>query len=200
MCTMKNYTVFLICSLSCISASDFNTRQVKLGEEVTLLCTNFTSTPSQVTWFRVAKLTGLQRISHMFCSSESASYYDGFQNGRFNVVSNMSTIFLQIKQMTASDSGMYFCGYPVSKKPLIISLTYLEVEERLGETMKWSMLLGALSVFLIVVIIGLVIKIKKLQKAQTEELKSQQRESQTSELNYTAVTFQPRRSENPDLY
>ncbi|XP_071331603.1 uncharacterized protein [Trachinotus anak] len=202
--TMRSYTfikVLLLCSLCRISVADseFYTVEVQPGKEVTLLCTNYTNSPTVISWFRSVKLLNLRCISHIHKASESASYCDGFKNGRFEVASNMSAVFIKIKQVDVSDSGLYFCGYYISNKnPVIVGATYLEVEEVFGGIAKtMSMILGGLTVFFTMVTIGLVVKLKKLQKAQTEEQKAQQTQSQGSDdLNYAAVTFHPKTKRN----
>ncbi|XP_042258043.1 uncharacterized protein LOC121889886 [Thunnus maccoyii] len=164
---MRNLTTALLfCSLSWISVSvsEFYTVDVQPGEDVTLLCSNFSSVPSQIFWFRVVKRSKPHCISSMFQPLEPASFCEGSQNDKFEMRSNISTFFLKIKQLDLTDSGLYFCGYYVSKNPIIVSATYLEVQEDSdGITKLMSVILGGLTVFLIIVVIGPVVKIKKLQ-------------------------------------
>lgn len=117
-----------------LSGSEFHTVEVQSGGEVTMLCSNFSSSRTQILWFRVVKLSPLHCISQIFQAPTAESYCDGFKNGRFEVTSNQSTIFLKVKQVDMSDSGLYFCGYYIHKDPLIVSTTYLEVQgEIIGE-------------------------------------------------------------------
>ncbi|XP_050923470.1 uncharacterized protein LOC108890243 [Lates calcarifer] len=195
---MRNFTLMsglLLLSLSwiSISVSEFHTVEVQPGEEVTLLCTNFTSSPTLIIWFRVVKLLKPSCISTIYTSSRPASFCDGFQNDRFEVTSNSSTVFLKIRKVDSSDSGLYFCGYHITSNPVIVGATYLEVQ---GVT-KMSVILGGLTVFLALVIVGLIVKIKKLQKAHVGEKNPQQAENLGSdELNYATVTFRPKKSRN----
>ncbi|XP_044039089.1 uncharacterized protein LOC122869822 isoform X3 [Siniperca chuatsi] len=56
-----------------------------------------------------------------------------------------------------------------------------------------SVILGGLTVFLVMVIIGLVVKNRKLQTADEEEQNPEQSENVGSDdLNYAAVTFRPK--------
>ncbi|XP_040887129.1 uncharacterized protein LOC121177009 isoform X2 [Toxotes jaculatrix] len=197
---MRNFavvTVLLLCNLSWISdsVSEFYIVEVQPGKEVTLLCTNYTSSPTLIIWFRVLQRLEPRCIFSMFKASEAASFCDGFQNGKFEVTSNISTIFLKINQVDLSDSGLYFCGYHINKNPVMVGATYLEVQELFpGFAKVMSGILGGLTVFLVMVIIGLVVKIRHLQTAQTEEKNPQQTEGQGSDdLNYAAVSFRPRR-------
>ncbi|XP_049425506.1 uncharacterized protein LOC125884485 isoform X7 [Epinephelus fuscoguttatus] len=131
--TMRNFTMvtlLLLCSLCwiCVSLSESQTVEVQSGEEVTLLCSNFSSSPTQIIWFRVVRRSQPHCVSFMYKPREPASLCDGFQNGNFEMSSNISTVFLKIKQVNSSDSGLYFCGYYIGKKPLIVDATYLEVQ------------------------------------------------------------------------
>ncbi|XP_073331631.1 uncharacterized protein [Pagrus major] len=201
---MRNSTVIaalLLCSLSWISVSgsESQTVEVQSGQEVTLLCSNFSSAPTQIIWFRVVKRSQPRCVSHMFRVTEPAKLCDGFQSGKFEMSTNISTLFLKIKQADSSDSGLYFCGYYFSGAPLIVHSTYLQVQviflvEVFGGTTELiSVLLGCLTVFLMMVVICLVVKIKQLQKALAEGQIPQQTES-PAELNYVAVTFRPKKS------
>ncbi|XP_059210418.1 uncharacterized protein LOC131989246 [Centropristis striata] len=182
-----------------VSGSESQTVEVRSGEEVTLLCSNFSSSVTQIYWFRVVKRSLPHCVSHMFESYKPATYCDGFENGKFEMSSNISTVFLKIKQVNSSDSGLYFCGYYIGyKKPLIKDAKYLEVQEVVvGITNMPSVILGGLTVFFIVISICLAVKNKKLQKAHVEEQNAQQTQHQDSdELNYAAVTFHSRTKRN----
>ncbi|XP_029310962.1 uncharacterized protein LOC115023827 [Cottoperca gobio] len=200
---MRNFTlitVLLFCSLRCVSfaVSKFQTAEVLPGKEVTLLCSNFSSSLSQIIWFRVTKGSEPSCVSFMFKPHEPATFCHRFQNGKFETSTNISTVFLKIKQVNLSDSGLYFCGYYVSGNPVIVDATHLEVQDVFDVITKLlSMILGGVTLFLIMIIICLAVKIKKLQKAHVEELNLQKTESQSSdELNYAAVTFRPKTERN----
>ncbi|KAM7366046.1 hypothetical protein PAMP_015515 [Pampus punctatissimus] len=151
------------CSCISVSASEFFTVDVQPGEQVTLLCSNFSSSPTQMFWFRGIKTSKPQCISSMFQPLDPASSCEGFRNGKFEMRSNICTLFLNIKKVDLTDSGLYFCGYYLKKYPIIVSATYLDVQEVFDGRMKlMTVILVSLTVFLIVVIIGLVVKIRKL--------------------------------------
>ncbi|XP_030287630.1 uncharacterized protein LOC115590414 [Sparus aurata] len=172
---MKNSTVLtalLLCSLSWISVlgSEFQAVEVQSGQEVTLLCSNFSSAITQIIWFRVVSRGQPRCVSHMFKATEPAKLCDGFQSGKFEMSSNISTLFLRIKQVDSSDSGLYFCGNYLSGAPVIVSSTYVQVEEMFGGITKLtSVILGGLTVSVMMVVICLVVKIKQLQKESTME-------------------------------
>ncbi|XP_036968506.1 uncharacterized protein LOC119027430 [Acanthopagrus latus] len=201
---MRNSTVLtavLLCSLSWISVSgsESHTVEVQSGQEVTLLCSNFSSAITQIIWFRVVSRSQPCCISHMFRATEPAKLCDGFQSGKFEMSSNISTLFLRIKQVNSSDSGLYFCGYYLSGAPVIVSSTYVQVQELFGGITKLtSVILGILTAFLMMVVICLAVKIKQLQRALARGQIPQQTET-SAELNYAAVTFKPRNKITPEV-
>ncbi|XP_030286130.1 uncharacterized protein LOC115589431 [Sparus aurata] len=198
---MSNFNVMkalLLCSLGWISVSgsDSQTVEVQTGDDVSLLCSNYTSSPTQIIWFSVVKRSQPHCVSHMFKATEPATLCDGFKSGKFETSSNISTLFLRIKQVDSSDSGLYFCGYSLNGAPVIVSGTYLEVQEVIGGTTRLTgAILGSLTVVLVIVAICLAVKIKKLQKACAKEQNPRQTES-SDDLNYAAVTFRPMSKRN----
>ncbi|XP_071758707.2 uncharacterized protein LOC139914322 [Centroberyx gerrardi] len=200
---MMSYTLvtaLLLCNLSWIpvSVSESQTVEVQPGEEVTLMCTNISS---YSVWFRLVSRSKPCCISSMYDSDETAWFCDGFQNGKFEMRSNVSTLFLKIKQVDLSDSGFYFCGFYIDGHTVIVNETYLNIKEKLdGITSLASVILGGVTVFLVMVIVGLVLKIRQLQTAAEEELQPQRSENLDSdELKYAALSFhpKPKRSRRP---
>uniref|UniRef100_A0A8D0CPD8 Immunoglobulin V-set domain-containing protein n=1 Tax=Sander lucioperca TaxID=283035 RepID=A0A8D0CPD8_SANLU len=143
------------------------------------------------------------------------SFCDGFQN-RFEMSSNISTVFLKIKRVDLSDSGLYFCGFFIGRHTVIVNATYLKVQGKIvllfccasnhresdGMT---NLVIVILGVFLNIVVIVLAVKIRKLQTAVNEELQPERNKvnpaltSINYELNYAALNFQakPKRSRRP---
>ncbi|XP_032400129.1 uncharacterized protein LOC116707078 isoform X5 [Etheostoma spectabile] len=179
---MRSFTLisaFLLCSLSWISvsASESHTVDVQSGGDVTLMCANISKTPAQTEWFRLINGTKPSCVSAMYGSDVKASFCDGFQN-RFEMSANISTVFLKIKTVDLSDSGLYFCGIYMGKHTVITNATYLKVQ----------------------VVIVLAVKIRKLQTAVIEEQQPERNKDLGSdELNYAALNFQaqPKRSRRP---
>ncbi|XP_031174996.1 uncharacterized protein LOC116064081 isoform X7 [Sander lucioperca] len=189
-------TALILCSISWISVSgsESHTETVegRPGGEVTLTCSNPSSRDAATLWLRVFNRTKASFISAMFSSTVKPLYSNGSQNGRFNMSTNISTLFLQIKHVDVSDSGLYLCGFYIGG-PFHFSAIHFNVKESDGTAKLMSLILGALTVLLLMVIIGLVVKNRKLQKAANEEQNPQQPENQTSEeLNYAAVAFCPK--------
>uniref|UniRef100_A0A3Q4MQC3 T-cell surface glycoprotein CD8 beta chain-like n=1 Tax=Neolamprologus brichardi TaxID=32507 RepID=A0A3Q4MQC3_NEOBR len=164
-----------------ISASDFQTTKVQPGEDVTLQCANNSKWDSLTFWFRMVNSTTVSCISLSLNSEREATYSDGFQNGKFEMTTNISTLFLKIKKVDQSDSGLYFCGF--YDRCLVFSVTvftatYLKVQED-GLTNLSTLILGSLTVFLLLVIIGLVVSIRKLH-------------TESDAMNYAALSFHTR--------
>ncbi|XP_045921615.1 uncharacterized protein LOC123981047 [Micropterus dolomieu] len=195
---MMNFTLVtaLLCSFSWISVSvsEFHTVEVQPGEEVTLMCSNFTSTPSHINWFRLNNRSNASCISAMISSVVNATFCDGFKNSKFNMMSNITTLFLKIKQVDLSDSGLYFCGFISNSNSAIDSATYLKVQEAFdGLTKITIVILDALIIILVMVVIALVVKIRKLNAAHKEEQNLQHSENLGSDaLNYAALSFRPK--------
>ena len=71
----------------------------------------------------------------MFSVDRNASYFDGFEKDKFIMTSNVSNVFLQIKQVDLSDSGLYICGFKAAdsrKSPAVYSATYLKVKGKIA--------------------------------------------------------------------
>lgn len=115
-----------------ISNCEFHTMTVQPGQDVTLMCSNFTSRPSHILWFKLTSLNS-SRISSMTSPVANCVLYDGFQNGRFSMTSNTSTLFLKINQVNSSDSGLFFCGFSCESNAVIVSATHLMVQGKIAE-------------------------------------------------------------------
>ncbi|XP_038587005.1 uncharacterized protein LOC119912090 [Micropterus salmoides] len=195
---MMNFTLVtaLLCTFSWISVSvsEFHTVEVQPGEEVTLMCSNFSSFPSNIIWFNLDNRSNASCISSMFSSDANASFCEGFQNSKFNMTSNTTTIFLKIKQVDLSDSGLYFCGFYSYGNSVIINATYLKVQEASdGMTKVTIVVLCAVIIFVVIVAIGLGVKIRNLHTAHKEEWNQQHSENLGSDaLNYAALSFRPK--------
>uniref|UniRef100_A0A3B4XV54 Ig-like domain-containing protein n=1 Tax=Seriola lalandi dorsalis TaxID=1841481 RepID=A0A3B4XV54_SERLL len=173
-----------------VSVSQSQTVEVQSGEDVTLLCSNISRSPTQTDWFRVVNRTKASCISSMYAPENEASFCDGFQN-RFEMSSNISTVFLKIKKVDVSDSGLYFCGFYKGKHTVITDAIHLNVKEIPGGmTNLMSVVLGGLTVLLTIVVIVLAVKISKLQKGTNLG---------SGDLNYAALSFQtkPKRNRRP---
>uniref|UniRef100_A0A3Q4GRQ7 Immunoglobulin domain-containing protein n=1 Tax=Neolamprologus brichardi TaxID=32507 RepID=A0A3Q4GRQ7_NEOBR len=127
-------TAVVFCSRSWISASEFQTVEVQHRDEVTLQCSNISAYPTQTDWFRVVDKTKPSCVSSMYGSD--TSFCDGFRNGKFNMSSNNTSVFLKITQVALSDVGLYFCGFYVNKHTVISNAVELRIQGKLvGRTL-----------------------------------------------------------------
>ncbi|XP_039463091.1 uncharacterized protein LOC120436328 isoform X1 [Oreochromis aureus] len=209
MCRMMNVITALALSCFCwiaVSGSEFQTSEVQAGETVTLQCNKFSRYEVTTFWFRQVNGTTFNSIAFMQASSSNVNYNDGFQNGKCEMTQNTSDVFLKIKQVDVSDSGLYFCGF-VSEGRLNLSVMQLKVgdtdepqddmdciSKQAHEVAKLtSVTLGVLSVFLLMVITGLAAQNMKLQMANKEEKNPDHSTNHGSdEVNYAAVTVRPK--------
>ncbi|XP_053199006.1 uncharacterized protein LOC128383402 [Scomber japonicus] len=195
---MKSFTLitaFLLCSLSWISVSvyELQTVEVQPGGEVTLLCSKISKSPTQTEWFRVVERNKVTCIASMYGSNSKASLCDGFQNAKFEISSNISTVFLKITKVDLSDSGLYFCGFYIGTNTVIADVTKLHVQEESDGINLMSVILGAVTVLLTMIIIILAVKIRKLQTASNAEPQPERNKNLGSDdLNYAALNFQPK--------
>lgn len=101
---------------------------VRLGENITLSCANISREDTQTQWFRVENGTKASCVSSIMGSDHaSLSYCSGFKNGRFGMSSNKTDVFLTIKEVDYSDTGLYFCGFFIKSNIVLGETTYLDV-------------------------------------------------------------------------
>uniref|UniRef100_A0A3B4ZT97 Uncharacterized LOC103361168 n=1 Tax=Stegastes partitus TaxID=144197 RepID=A0A3B4ZT97_9TELE len=185
--------------LSFLKDSASHTVKVQSGEDVTLMCSKISTTITPTEWFRVVNRTKPSCISSMFLADANVSYCDGFQNGKFEMSSNVTTFFLKIKRVDVSDIGLYFCGFYINYHTVIstsVDLIYVLVVDKPDRTTHlMSVILGGVTAGLTIVVIVLAVQIWKLQKG-TDGLEPNLR---SDDVNYAAVTFQARskRSRRP---
>uniref|UniRef100_I3KPV4 Ig-like domain-containing protein n=1 Tax=Oreochromis niloticus TaxID=8128 RepID=I3KPV4_ORENI len=184
---MMNMKLILLCWIS-VLAFEFHSVEVQPGEEVTLQCSNLSSYPVHLSWFRSTNRPNASRISSMLSPESNVTFHDGFQNDKFNMASNTFVLFLEIKQVDSSDSGLYFCGELKNETFIVYGATNLKVQD--GSQNPSSMILGSLTVFLLLVIIGLIVKIRKLHTAEDDGQNPQRSENVDSDaMNYAALSF-----------
>lgn len=125
------YEVYILLFSVYFSSCVFHIVSVENGEDVNLNCTNVSSFPSHVSWFKLTDQPNASKIASMKSSKSVATLYNGFQSGRFNMSSNSSTLILTIKEVGFSDSVLYFCGFVKDRYPVIQSATFLMVKGKI---------------------------------------------------------------------
>ncbi|XP_054914483.1 uncharacterized protein LOC129378210 [Poeciliopsis prolifica] len=198
-----NVILVFLFTFSRITKSNFEFHSVLVqpGEDVTLLCSNTSSNIEHLFWYKLVDGSNVSRISSMFDFGYEARLFVGFQREKFVMTSNVTNIFLDIKQVNFSDSGVYICGTKSESCLNIFSETYLQVEgatrpkcgsdpesKQDGFNKMLTLTLGGSVILLAAVILGLVCKIRTFHKAPTNRQHQQQNENLDS-LNYAAVKF-----------
>uniref|UniRef100_A0A3Q4GTE2 Immunoglobulin V-set domain-containing protein n=1 Tax=Neolamprologus brichardi TaxID=32507 RepID=A0A3Q4GTE2_NEOBR len=181
---IKHLIVYTVSGWIAASGSEFQTSEVQAGENVTLQWPRIYKYDVMTFWFRLVNGTTVNSI--VVKSNNVVNYNAEFQPGKFEMTQNTSDVFLKIKQVDVSDSGLYFCGY-FSEGRLNLRVMQLKVGGKI--IVKSFITLGGLSVFLLMVIIGLVVQNMKLQ---TGTFYSYKINPGSDEVNYAAVTVRPK--------
>ncbi|XP_036968667.1 uncharacterized protein LOC119027508 [Acanthopagrus latus] len=202
---MKNFTLIAALSLSSISwisasVSQYQTVEAQPGEEVTLQCNNISDYDTQTFWSRLVNRTEISCIVVKLKYSSNVKVCDGYEKRKFEVKANISTVFLNIKKVDSSDSGLYYCGFFRNGIPVLTPIRLKvngsdEPHDDGREGKKQSdgiaklkcVILGALTV----VVIGLFVKVLKLQTAVKEDQNTERRGENliSDQLKDAALSF-----------
>ncbi|MEQ2222945.1 hypothetical protein ILYODFUR_031741 [Ilyodon furcidens] len=111
------------------------------------------------------------------------------------MTSNTTNIFLNIKPLHVNDSGLYLCGFYAESFPAVFTATHLQVEvhhsdETGGSVNLLNWILGGIVIFLALVIIGFVVKIRTFYTVRKTAQHNENVDSCT--LNYAALSFPPK--------
>uniref|UniRef100_A0A3B4AIJ0 Ig-like domain-containing protein n=1 Tax=Periophthalmus magnuspinnatus TaxID=409849 RepID=A0A3B4AIJ0_9GOBI len=109
-------------------SSAFGHKNLTVGGNITLSCSNISKTTTQVDWFRVENGTKACCISSLYGYNCEPSYCSGFKHRRFQMSANVTDVFLTIYEVKTSDSGLYFCGFFIKSNIVLGEATYLSVE------------------------------------------------------------------------
>ncbi|XP_027895178.1 uncharacterized protein LOC114158062 [Xiphophorus couchianus] len=193
---MTNFILASLCTFSWISVSvcQFHTVSVRPAEDVTLMCSNISKRVSNIFWYKMNSSPNASHISSMLSAESNVSLFDGFHFSKYNMTSNTTNLFLKINEVNFSDSGLYFCGLYAAAVPAGFTATYLEVEDVSDGFLNLPcVILGCVAVFLTVVIVALVVKIRTIQTGQTERKNPRPSENLDPHcLNYTALKSHPK--------
>uniref|UniRef100_A0A3P9N1L4 Ig-like domain-containing protein n=1 Tax=Poecilia reticulata TaxID=8081 RepID=A0A3P9N1L4_POERE len=179
-------------SLISVSVCQFHTVSVRPAEDVTLMCSNFSKFFSHIFWFKMNSSPNASRISAMFSAESNVSLSDGFHFSKYNITSNITNLFLKIKEVNFSDSGLYFCGQYVTAGeapvPAVFTATHLQVEDVSDRLLNLPrMILGCVTVFLTVVIV-LFEQANLLQNLDPDGLNYAALKSHPKAKNYTGLS------------
>ncbi|XP_036969083.1 uncharacterized protein LOC119027754 [Acanthopagrus latus] len=195
---MKNFTLIAalsLCSISWISASvsQYQTVEAQPGEEVTLQCNNISKYDTQTFWSRLVNRTKISCVVVKLKYSSNVTACDGYEQRKFEVKSDISTVFLNIKKVDSSDSGLYYCGFLVNAIPVLTPIHLKVNEQSDGIAMLTSVILGALTLVLVLVVFGLVVENRKLQTAVKEDQNPERRGENliSDQLKDAALSFYP---------
>ena len=115
-----------------VSLPDSKTLEEEPRDNVTLSCTNVSSSPTAAFWMRGDNTSKPIMISSVFGSdSKTVEYMDGFKQGRFLLDSNLLFINLTIRQVEVSDSGWYFCLFYHEMKLVMVNSTFLKINGKM---------------------------------------------------------------------
>ncbi|XP_074518408.1 uncharacterized protein LOC141784468 [Halichoeres trimaculatus] len=201
----------VLCSLTWVSVSGFQTVEIQPGENVTLVCSDMTKKAGVKFWFRLLNGTNIHCISSMPSSTSDAKFCPGIDQDRFKMTSDASNTTLTVLSVKLDDAGLYFCAFYEGSPTF--SVKHLKVKgsneannvndsDRQKNSLISSMILGAVSFLLMLVVIWLVVKNRKLQKADKEQTLGQSQHEASADLNYAAVIFRPktrRRDPEPNV-
>uniref|UniRef100_A0A3B3Y7H6 Ig-like domain-containing protein n=1 Tax=Poecilia mexicana TaxID=48701 RepID=A0A3B3Y7H6_9TELE len=194
---MTNFTFLLplLWTLSWISVSgfQFHVSVAQPGAEVTLRCSNMSTYRSQVFWFKLDN-GPLGCISSMLNAESAPSWYDPFQPEKFTMRSDSANVSLRIKPLDVNDSGLYFCGHYFDAFPAVFTATYLKVEDFYQILLNW--ILGGIIIFLVIVIFGLIVKIRILYSGTHRKTLQHHENLDSHTMNYAALSFAPKAKSN----
>ncbi|KAK0133168.1 hypothetical protein N1851_031454 [Merluccius polli] len=123
--------VLVIFAWLLVSLPDSLTLEVEPRDNVTLSCTNVSSSPTVAFWMRGDNTSKPIMISSVFGTERnSVRYMDGFQQGRHVLDYKLIFLKLAILQVEMSDSGWYFCLFYLETELVIVNSTFLKVHGR----------------------------------------------------------------------
>ena len=130
------------------SVSQYQTVEAQPGEEVTLQCNYINTYKTQTFWSRLVNRTEISCVVVTFTYGGKGTVCDGYEKGKFEMKSNVYTLFLIIKKVDSSDAGLYYCGYFMSGI-LIMTPIHLKVNGKITVFFSFSSLCSVRSFLLI---------------------------------------------------
>uniref|UniRef100_A0A4W5P4I6 Immunoglobulin domain-containing protein n=1 Tax=Hucho hucho TaxID=62062 RepID=A0A4W5P4I6_9TELE len=217
----------LLYGLTLVSVLDSQsqTMEVRIGDSITLQCSNVTTVVGHTAWFKQVNGSEPVCISSMYGFNSTPDLHNGFQRSHLVMFSNKTTIFLNITNVEIADCGLYFCGLYPQSHMFFVNATVLKIQGEcngtigpvaegddinLGEDDDGTMhllplvvILGVVTAVLLIVIVILVLKIRRDAKthntdigAQLQPQNCQDPDQNPDSLNYAALSFRQKRSRN----
>ena len=119
------------------SVSQYQTVEAQPGEEVTLQCNNISKYDTQTFWSRLVNRTKISCVVVKLNYGRSFKVCDGYEQKKFEMKSNISTVFLNIKKVDSSDSGLYYCGFMIDYAPVLTPI-HLKVNGKITISFSFS--------------------------------------------------------------
>ncbi|KAF3697576.1 hypothetical protein EXN66_Car013256 [Channa argus] len=208
-------SALLLCSWISVSGSESHTVDVQPGHSVTLQCSSSLNNATYTFWSRLINRTTISCISYKY-QFYSQFPCEGLKNSKYEMKSGISTISLAIKHVDVSDSGQYLCGFYLNGHTVLKvvdlnvqgsdkSQNHTEVSRQKEPDVLpnlMSVILGAVTVFLVLIIIVLAVKYRKIQKVvNKKQILQRNKNLDCDDLKaapltlYSATTVRSRRPE-----
>ena len=101
------------------------------GDNVTLQCVHINRVEAHIAWFKQVNRSKPLCIASMYSNDPNdVKYYNGFQDRRLDMRYNSTLMFLTIREVDLSDSGLYFCG-KMDVYMSFTNVTFLEIKGNL---------------------------------------------------------------------
>ncbi|KAJ7983583.1 hypothetical protein DPEC_G00376220 [Dallia pectoralis] len=98
------------------------------GENITLQCSNVSTVVGHVAWFKQVNRSEPVCLSAMY--GHQSKFHQYYEKRHFQMFSNNTNIFLELKKLEIADSGLYFCGFFTNTQYMIFfNATFLNVQE-----------------------------------------------------------------------
>ncbi|XP_029615455.1 uncharacterized protein LOC115197908 [Salmo trutta] len=212
-------------TLVSVLVSQSQTMEVRIGDNITLQCSNVTTVVGHTAWFKQVNGSEPVCISSMYGFNSTPDLHNDFQRRHFEMFSNNTTIFLKITKVEIADCGLYFCGLFPHSHMFFVNATYLKIKGEckgtigpvaegddiyLGEDDDGTMyllplvvILAVVTAVLLIVILILVLKTRRDTKTHNTDIgaqllpqNNQDPDQDPDSLNYAALSFRQKRSRN----
>uniref|UniRef100_A0A8C7Q5V5 Ig-like domain-containing protein n=1 Tax=Oncorhynchus mykiss TaxID=8022 RepID=A0A8C7Q5V5_ONCMY len=191
-----------------VLVSQCQTMEVRIGDTITLQCSNVTTAVGHTAWFKQVNGSEPVCISSMYGFNSTPYLHNSFQRSHFEMFSNNTTVFLTITNVEIADCGLYFCGLYPHSHMFFVNATVLKIQEDDdGTTYLPSLvvILGVVTAVLLTVILILVLKIRRDTKTHNTGTMEDHKHFlkgvylrlyQLKSLNYSALSFRQKTSRN----